>query len=67
MSQAIYKFVRKGAGSLHIKDYCSVRKTRYQVKEFSPLLCIGRCKNWNIEVISFICISAIGPASCIFP
>ena len=42
-TQATYKFVKKEAGSLNIKDYCEVRKTRYQVKEFS-ILCMGRCK-----------------------
>ena len=42
-TQATYKFVTKEVGSLNIKDYCEVRKTRYQVKEFS-ILCMGRCK-----------------------
>ena len=31
--QAIYKFAAKGEGSLNIKDYYQVRKTRYQAKE----------------------------------
>lgn len=42
-TQATYKFVKQEAGSLNIKDFCEVRKTRYQVKEFS-VLCVGRCK-----------------------
>ena len=42
--RAIYKFATKGAGSLNVKDYCEVRKIRYQVKEFCILLCMGRCK-----------------------
>ena len=42
-SQAIYKFVTKGAGSLNRKEYCEVRKIRYQVKECC-ILCMGRCK-----------------------
>ena len=41
-SQAIYKFVTKEAGSLNSKDYCEVRKTRYQVKEWC-ILGMGRC------------------------
>ena len=43
-SQTIYKSATKRVGNLNIKDYDLVRKTRYQVKEFSVLLCIGRCK-----------------------
>ena len=43
-SQTIYKSATKPAGNLKIKDYDLVRKTRYQVKEFSVLPCIGRCK-----------------------
>lgn len=44
-SQVIYKFATKGAGGLNIRDYCKVvRKTRYQAKIFSVLLCNGRCK-----------------------
>ena len=41
-NQAISKFATKGASSQHIKDYCEVRKIRYQVMEFSPLC--KRCK-----------------------
>ena len=36
-----HKFETKGAGSLNIKDYWYVRKTRYQAKEFSILPCIS--------------------------
>ena len=43
-SQTIYKSATKRAGNLNIKDYDLVRKSRYQVKEFSVLLCIGKCK-----------------------
>ena len=42
-SQVISKFAIKGAGSLNIKDYCEVRKIRYQIKECS-ILYMGRCK-----------------------
>ena len=36
--QAIYKFAAQGEGSLNIKDYYQVRKTRYQAKESGALL-----------------------------
>ena len=38
VSQAVYKFVTKGAGSLNIK---------IRVKEFS-ILCLGRCKSLGL-------------------
>ena len=37
------QFYKKGTGSLNIRDFCAVRKIRYQVKKLS-VLCMRGCK-----------------------
>lgn len=62
-TQATYKFVKQEAGSLNIKDFCEVRKTRYQVKEFSILLCIGTHKSLGLLKFSLSYVSQLFGAS----
>ena len=47
-NQTIYKSTTKRAGNLNIKDYDLVRKSICQVKKFSVLLCIGRCRRLGL-------------------
>ena len=64
----LYRNLQQRAGSLNIKSILWIKENlRFQAKEFSALLSMGRCKSLSSLNRCFLMhLSCLGPASCVF-